>query len=288
MLKRLINLAGSTLVWAADSLGDGVNRVLGKSSRPKCVVLAYHSVTQQQRPLFAKQMDVLLQKSQPVHADIHALPAGGGHYAAMTFDDGLENILVNALPELAKRRIPATLFIVTDMLGRERDWEHLGGEDVGETGVMSAEQLKSLPSELVRIGSHTMTHPFLPSTEKDKVRRELSESRIKLEALVKQEIKLFSFPYGAFNPSVIEDCREAEYARVFTALPTFAFSMPGEFVTGRVGATPSDWPIEFQLKLAGAYRWLPWAYSLKRRILATVRGRSVAPARKSSAEQRIA
>jgi peptidoglycan/xylan/chitin deacetylase (PgdA/CDA1 family) len=288
MLKRLVNLAGSTLVWAVDSVGDSVNRIVGKSSGPKCVVLAYHSVTQQQRPLFAKQMDVLLRKSEPVHADVHTLPAGGGRYAAMTFDDGLENILVNALPELEKRRIPCTLFIVTDMLGQERSWEHMGGEDVGETGVMSAEQLRALRSEFVRIGSHTMTHPFLPSTEKAKVRRELSESRSKLQALVNQEVTLFSFPYGAFNQSVIQDCREAEYARVFTALPTFAFAQPGEFVTGRVGVTPSDWPVEFRLKLAGAYRWLPWAYSLKRRIRTTLRGGSAAPAGKNSAEQRTA
>ncbi len=43
---------------------------------------------------------------------------------------------------------------------------------------------------------------------------------------------------------------------------------------GRVRVDPTDWPLEFHLKLMGAYRWLPMAIALKRRLLATVRGGS--------------
>jgi hypothetical protein len=97
-----------------------------------------------------------------------------------------------------------------------------------------------------------------------------------------------SFPYGGFNDAVIEGCREAGYERVFTALPVFAFSQPGEFVCGRVGAAPTDWPIEFRLKLAGAFRWLPYAYDLKRHVRSVLRGRIVKAVQIKTGEKKIA
>src|SRR5271157_2470642 len=132
---------------------------------------------------------------------------------------------------------------------------------------MSTDQLRKLPSDLVTVGSHTMTHPILLSLNEEDVRRELSGSRAQLEKILNKEIKLFSFPHGAFNAKLIEWCREAGYERVFTILPTLAFSDPQEFVSGRVSVEPTDWPLEFRLKLLGAYRWLPLAFALKRKIL---------------------
>ena len=139
---------------------------------------------------------------------------------------------------------------------------------------MTEQQLRELPEDLVAIGSHTMTHPLLVATDKDQVREELVGSRVKLEKMLGREIKTFSFPYGAFNRNVIALCREAGYQRVFTALPLFAVSRPYEFVTGRAGTSPLDWPIEFRLKLAGAYRWLPYAFAFKRSVMSMVPGRS--------------
>jgi peptidoglycan/xylan/chitin deacetylase (PgdA/CDA1 family) len=245
---------------------------LGRPTQTKCVILAYHAVSAKERLRFSRQMDFLQRSAQPVGADVKSLPAQGGQFVAVTFDDGLENILENALPELKKRRIPATLFIVTDLLGRTRDWEHHGGDDTRHEKVMTLEQLHQLlaDSELITIGSHTLTHPMLTRIGKQELDRQLLGSRQKLEHLLNREVTLFSFPYGAFNELAVEACREARYERVFTALPVLAFSSASEFVTGRVGVAPADWSIEFRLKLAGAYRWLPQAYVLKRRVVSAL------------------
>ena len=120
------------------------------------------------------------------------------------------------------------------------------------------------------------------------MKQELTGSRIKLKEILNRDVNLLSFPYGAFNDSVVDGCREAGYERVFTALPVFAFSEPREFVTGRVGTAPTDWPIEFRLKLAGAFRWLPYAYSLKRRILSVLRGQAGKRVQLKTGEKRIA
>jgi peptidoglycan/xylan/chitin deacetylase (PgdA/CDA1 family) len=288
MAKRIINLAISMLVAVYDWLQARARMIAGRKPRKKCIVLAYHSVSDTQRAQFASQMDMLIQNAEPVRAGINALPTNGENYACVTFDDGFQNIVDNALPELSKRGIHATLFVVTESLGGNRGWEHLGGDDTSQEKVMSVEQLREVSSELVTIGSHTMTHPMLPSIGKTQLMQELSGSRVSLQQILNREIDLLSFPYGGFNDAVVEGCREAGYKRVFTALPAFAFSQPSEFVSGRVGAAPTDWPIEFRLKLAGTFRWLPYAYALKRRIRSILGGRALKSVQIKTEEKRIA
>jgi peptidoglycan/xylan/chitin deacetylase (PgdA/CDA1 family) len=276
MLKRLVNLTGSLAVRAGDWISEHIGPLLGRPVQARCIVLAYHSVPAAQRVLFIQQMEMLRKQAKIVHADIQALPEQGGHYVAVTFDDGYEDIVENALPELSKRGMPSTIFIITELLGCKRNWEHRGGEDTSEVRLMSPEQLRNLPADLVRIGSHTMTHAFLPRLDAEKMREELSGSRVKLERLLNRDVKTFALPYGAYNETVLQISREAGYERVFTGLPVFAFERPKEFLTGRAVVGLTDWPIEFRLKAAGAYRWLPWAYSLKRRIMSARGKRSEA------------
>jgi peptidoglycan/xylan/chitin deacetylase (PgdA/CDA1 family) len=272
--KRIIFLVGSLFVAASDLLWNNARRLLGLRPPGRCMVLTYHSVTLKERPLFARQMDILLRYAKPVRADLAALPPGGGRCAAVTFDDGMQNIVDNALPELEKRRIPATLFIITEVLGKLPDWEYFGPKDTGEESVMGEEQLRKLPSDMVEIASHTMTHTVLPNIDREKLAQEVEGSRAKLAKMLGREIKLLSFPYGAFNDDVVDACRKAGYERVFSALPYFAFSEPREFLTGRAGVYPTDWPIEFRLKILGAYRWLPFMFDLKRKVLSRLRGQS--------------
>jgi peptidoglycan/xylan/chitin deacetylase (PgdA/CDA1 family) len=132
---------------------------------------------------------------------------------------------------------------------------------------MSVEQIRALPQDLVTIGSHTSSHPYLPKLGEDDARREISRSRAQIEEMLNRKVTLFSFPFGGFNEKLVQLCRDAGYQRVFTTLPRLALEHPDEFVAGRVRVDPTDWTWEFHLKLSGAYRWLPFAFVLKRRIL---------------------
>ena len=116
------------------------------------------------------------------------------------------------------------------------------------------------------IGSHTMTHPHLSVLPEETAKRELFESRQFLQQTLRREIRLFAFPHGAFDDAVVNWCREAGYRRVFSIEPTMTFSNSPKYVTGRVIADPTDWELEFRLKILGAYRWLPAAYGVKRKI----------------------
>jgi len=275
---RIVKFGISLGVYAVSGIGEFVNRLAGQGARGSCVVIYYHSVDAAERIRFAKQMDQLLSYAKPIATNETAKLQPGTRHVGVTFDDGFKNFYECALPELVKRGIPATMFVITDVIGKT-----FGPAGHGQE-VMSLELIRALPENLITIGCHTMTHPLLPSIDFEEAKKEISLSRAKLEEQLHRSIVLFSFPYGGFNQKLIETCHEAGYRRVFSTLPYFAFSEPNEFVTGRVRVDPTDWPLEFRLKLAGAYRWLPWAFQFKEKVLAntfaqSMLGRKRQPAR---------
>ncbi len=267
---RLILLAISLSCLGWRTLRNWVLRMRGKTVPGTCVVLVYHGVPPEQRRQFAQQMDDLLRWARPVAADFKGRLADGIHHVAVTFDDGLRSFADNALPELQKRGIPSTLFVPAGNLGEEPNWPCSIQNEV----VMSAEEVRALPSALVTIGSHTMSHPRLADVDEATAWKELSESRNTLESLLGRPVKLFAFPHGKYNQTLIEMCCKLGYERVFTIEPALAFVTPNEFVTGRVIADLDDWRIESFLKMMGAYLWLSRGVALKRKVTGLLRAQS--------------
>lgn len=259
--KRTLKCFVSMVVFGCSGINNFVLRLLGKSPKGDCVILYYHSIPRSRQARFARQLDVILRNARPVSVSDNVVLEPGTRYVGITFDDGFENFMNVALPEMAKRRMPSTVFVIADALGKAF------GADGRAERVMSVDQVRNLPQDLVTIGSHTLTHPFLPSLTESQAAVEITESRLRIESLLNRDVLLFSFPFGGFNQRLVDQCRAAGYRRVFTTLPQFAFEAPLEFVTGRVRVDPDDWPLEFRLKLAGAYRWLPRAFALKRAVL---------------------
>jgi peptidoglycan/xylan/chitin deacetylase (PgdA/CDA1 family) len=276
---RIVKFAISLVVFVLSEAATHLSRLLGRKQPGTCVVLYYHSIPENQRTRFANQLDAILRYAKPVGLNGRVLLAKGERCAAITFDDGFEDFFRNALPELQKRCIPATMFVISAAIGKA-----FGPANRSEK-VMSLQQIQALPENLITIGSHTSTHPLLPAITEEDALRELIESRAELEKMLDREIPLFSFPFGGFNERLIALCRQAGYRRVFTTLPYFAFTDPDEFVVGRVRVDPTDWPLEFRLKVAGAYRWLPLAFVWKRKILTNGIARIARGSRNRSSKQ---
>jgi peptidoglycan/xylan/chitin deacetylase (PgdA/CDA1 family) len=264
--KRLTKLVLSGGFFLFMSAANLIRRLTGRKPLPTCVILDYHAVACEERKQFAGQMDALLRWTTPIAADSRKPLSLGRRYAAVTFDDGLQCVLQNAIPELVQRRIPATLFVVANLLGSKPNWTMFGEDYDDHEPIAHLEQLKALPADLIAIGSHTLSHPWLPSLIDSEAKTELAGSRDLLKNLMSRDIRLFSFPYGASTERLVGLCREAGYERVFTIMPTLALVDPQEFVSGRVVVDPSDWPLEFRLKLLGAYQWLPRVFSWKRKL----------------------
>jgi peptidoglycan/xylan/chitin deacetylase (PgdA/CDA1 family) len=254
-MKRLLKLLISLLVRAFDVARLGLLRLLGRRPKPACVVLYYHGVDAPMRSRFASQMETLSRLTQPISIAEPPVANGSAPCSAVTFDDAFVSILDNAIPELERLNIPATVFVPTGSLGSRPTWMKTlrpGGERV-----MSVAQLRALgENPLLTIGSHSISHPnFLKLTE-DESARELAESKARLESILEKPIALFSFPHGKCNQRLLDMARSTGYRRVFTIAPETATSLDSSFALGRVAVNPEDWALEFRLKLLGAYRWM--------------------------------
>lgn len=225
-------------------------------------------VEQKERRNFGCQLDAILRNAKPIQADTKNLLTPNTYHVAVTFDDGFVDILENAVPELMKRDIPFTIFVPTGYLGKCPEWIEKKEYRSSRGPVMTETQVRDIMKcELVSIGSHCVSHTDLRLMDENSAKQEIQNSKNELENIIGKKVNLLSFPHGAYTDKCIEFARHAGYERVFTIKPSLGLLSPNEFITGRISVCPGDWPFEFKLKVLGAYRWLPWAYSLKRKIL---------------------
>jgi peptidoglycan/xylan/chitin deacetylase (PgdA/CDA1 family) len=268
---RLVKLAASLAFYAASRVWRLLQQVAGKKSSGTCIVLYYHAVASQHRTRFVRQMNMLVRCAKPVRAEMETPLEDGVHHAAVVFHDAFVSVCDNALPELANLGIPSTLFVPSGYIGLQQGWitdpTHSDYLEV----VVDADRLKSFDRELVSIGSHTVSHADLSALSPRQAREELERSRTTLEAILGRKVSLFAFPYGRFNRELTNLSRQVGYQRVFTIRPEMAFSTAEEYVTGSCAVSPTDWELEFKLKLLGAYHWLPWIYKIRSQASAMLR-----------------
>jgi peptidoglycan/xylan/chitin deacetylase (PgdA/CDA1 family) len=262
---RLIKLIGSLVYFFLQTTLNAVRRAFGKPIPGTLVILCYHAIPRRHRSRFGKQMEVALTHAAPARLEGRIQLRPGDRRVAITFDDAYQSTLQNALPELEQRRIPCTIFVISHMAGQTPWWAGSSGYDPEEQ-FATLDQLASLPEEWVTIGSHTMTHPDLAELSSESLKNELAHSRELLEERLDREVSLLAFPHGFFNKKVVEFSRAAGYSNAFSIEPDVITASRSSFVIGRVIVDPTDWGIEFRLKLLGGYGWLATVYRMKRRF----------------------
>jgi peptidoglycan/xylan/chitin deacetylase (PgdA/CDA1 family) len=262
--KRCIILIGSSIVFIIDYFINWILKLFNKT-RAMSVILYYHAVYPDEKKAFAQQMDDLLRLAKPIAINEIGTLKPSGRYCAITFDDGFICVWDNALPVLAKRNIPATLFVSSDCLGKRPPWLDEGNVDYKNV-VMTAAQLNSLDKKMVIIGSHGRTHQNLLRIGSDEARKEIIQSKKELENLLNRPIETISFPHGDFNQTHIDMAIQAGYKQAYSILPELISSDSDSFLRGRVKVDPTDWRMEYRLKLLGAYRWLPIAFAIKKKL----------------------
>jgi peptidoglycan/xylan/chitin deacetylase (PgdA/CDA1 family) len=262
--ERLLKILISLSVWFGTSLYIHGRKMGGKKSQGTNTILYYHRIGQKDRYFFARQMDELNRFARAIPAHKEELPFDGRHYVGVTFDDGFQSVLENGLPELLQRKIPVTLFIPTGYMGQRPEW--IENENHGDRSerVMTEDQIRGLPAEVVTFGSHTVTHAPLSRMSEKALRRELIESKETLEGVTGRRVTLLSLPYGMYDERVIQIAHEVGYQKVFSS--DHRPIGKKDDVIERIPVKPSDWTFEFRLKILGAYRWLPFILGLKRRL----------------------
>jgi peptidoglycan/xylan/chitin deacetylase (PgdA/CDA1 family) len=122
-------------------------------------------------------------------------------------------VVEHALPVLELYGFTATLFVVTDAVGKTTDWYvPKGGRPFDHAGWAELEQARARGFE---VGSHSVHHPWLGRLDPEAVRDELSQSREMIEKRL-GACRHFAYPHGDVNPDLVAAVRDAGYRTACT------------------------------------------------------------------------
>ena len=226
------------------------------------LVLAYHGISERwQHPLAVSESMLLrhvrlllARRYKPVSLEV-ALTARG-RLVHVSFDDAFTSV-ARVLPALAELGVPVTVFACSDHAasGAPLDVPELRQEMAahpGELETMTWEGLRELVVQGVEVGSHTCSHPHLPELGDDELRRELAESRERLEDELHRPCAFLSYPYGEQDARVRDAARRAGYEAA-VALPGID-APPDQFAFPRIGIYQRDGVARATLKTSALRR----------------------------------
>ncbi len=179
-----------------------------------------------------------------------AARAGGGvpgpGLAALSFDDGMENNVSVLAPILREYGIPATVYVVSGLVGRPNPWM----DPRARARMLTAAELRELAGSGVEIGAHTVTHPDLATLDAPACRREVQGSRDTLRDLTGAPVTTFAYPFFRYGPAAVAAVREAGFSAAVTGGGRGGWA---PLTLGRAMITGVDGIPAFLAKLAGVY-----------------------------------
>jgi peptidoglycan/xylan/chitin deacetylase (PgdA/CDA1 family) len=200
--------------------------------------------------LFAAHLDELVRHAEVVPLDTALSRSPRRRQIVLTFDDAYRGTLTLGVTELARRGLPATIFVPPGFLGEDGFWwdalavpgrgldagvrnhalTRLGGRDhaarqwARETGlavtasaafarVAGADELGAAAGQAgITLGSHSWSHPDLSQLGSIELAAELVRSRDWLAERFPSAFRPWlSFPYGSFSHRVVEEAQRAGY-----------------------------------------------------------------------------
>lgn len=129
---------------------------------------------------------VTVSLSRAVEILRHGAVKPEGTPVVITFDDGLEDFYLNAFPLLEAEGSTATVFLSSGFINGVFPTGH---------ACMSVSQVRELSRHGIEFGSHSVTHVHLVDQTRQRLERELADSKAAIEAILGREITLFSYPY---------------------------------------------------------------------------------------------
>jgi len=113
----------------------------------------------------------------------------------ITFDDGYRDNYTYAFKTLKQYGFPATIFVVTDEIGKE--------------GHLTWKQIREMGKNGITIGSHTRTHAYLPDISKEEQMEQIEGSKRILEKRLGHRVNFFAYPTGGFSEQIKGIVKEA-------------------------------------------------------------------------------
>lgn len=249
---------------------------------PALPILLYHSVNDDPpswiAPFtvgvreFGRQLDLVVASGRvPVTAaDVIAAVRGSkilpDEAVLITFDDGFLDFVEHAMPALAARELPATLFVTTGALcPRNRSV-------LPDAAMMSMRQVVEAAQAGVEIGAHSHTHIQLDTAAGARITTELERSRTELEDALGAAVTTFAYPHGYNDARVRRRAYQAGYDGAFAVRNALSCALDDPFAVARltVQADTSTEQISRWLDGTGARR-APYRESVQTKLWRTYR-----------------
>ena len=237
-------------------------RFAGELSRRRSVVFGYHGVGEPRAEVdphflrvsparLASQIELLRDAGFRFCTVAELAELAGGRtpppgYAALSFDDGMEDNHSALLPILQEHGIPATIYVCTGLMGKPNPWL----ADGAGARMMTRDEVVALARAGLEIGAHTVTHPDLSQLDRAACLREMEDSRDELASMVGAPVRTFAYPFCRYGPAAAEAARDAGFLAAVTGEGRGGWQ-PHEM--NRAMITGKDGTASFLLKAAELY-----------------------------------
>ncbi len=114
----------------------------------------------------------------------------------LTLDDGYRDNFVSLRAVTEVLDIPATLFVCTENVDLQKEFNHDLKLGVRNFWPLTWDQIQYLNQAGFEIGSHTRSHFDCGSSDIHELQHEIAGSKVDLEHHLKIKVQFFSFPWG--------------------------------------------------------------------------------------------
>ena len=208
---------------------------------PRQVALYFHALDPPDRPAFAELVRHFQRAGYRVAAGPDDfLDPSHERVLWLSFDDNFQSwhtarALFDALD------VRCTFYVNTGVFRdvappqvRLRFFQRIKHE--GENGTLTTDEAIALRTDGHVVGAHTHTHPVLSRVSPRRARAEILQSKLELEALLKEPVEHFAYPFGLrryFDDALIGYCQSIGLRTVARAIPALLHTEQGPTVLHR-------------------------------------------------------
>lgn len=133
-------------------------------------------------------------------------------FICITFDDGYQNIIDFAFPILKKYNFVATVFVISNFVGKFNTWDFGFGIRFKH---LDWNELNILLDNGWEIGSHSANHICLTFLDDEKVKYELEMSKHEIEKNLGIKVKSFAPPFSRYNEKIVKFAIDLGYEGIY-------------------------------------------------------------------------